>query len=69
MKNIDEIIKWKEDLDMRCKIALSNMALSGEVRRLAKEVKEMQAQCPHFSEKYNFVQVDNKCPYCGKELE
>ena len=66
---MDEIISKHEDLNKRLKVAASNMILSEDVKTIFNELKDLQEQCPHFSSNHNFVMVDSKCPYCGKNLE
>lgn len=66
---MDEIILKHENLNQRLKIAAANMVLNEDVKNIFNELKELQEQCPHFSAKHNFVMVDSKCPYCGKNLE
>lgn len=67
--NIDEIIQNKEILDKALYVALSTMEKKTVIKELRQKIKDNQAACPHFSEKYNFVMIDDICPYCGKKLE
>lgn len=66
---MDEIIRQKEILNTSLRIAASNMAYKEDLKDIFKQIHDLQEQCPHFSAKHNFVMVDNKCPYCGKNLE
>lgn len=65
--NIDEIIQQRARLDMQLKNALATMELKKDVQDICKAIKELQSQCPHYSEKYNFTIIDGVCPYCGKK--
>ena len=65
--NIDEIIETRTKLDNQLKNALATMELKKDIKDICDSIKELQAQCPHFSDKYNFTWVDNTCPYCGKK--
>ncbi len=66
---IDEIIQRREELSKELTYALSTMVLSNRVREIKNNMKAIQAQCPHQSSKYNWEKINNKCPYCGKEME
>lgn len=66
--NIDTIIHDKEVLDRQLRIAASTMARSDQLKEIYGKIQLNQSKCPHFSTKYNWVQVDSHCPYCGKNL-
>lgn len=66
---MDEIIAAKEELDKRLRLAASTMAYKEDIKDILPQIRALQNACPHFSEKYNFTMVDNKCPYCGKVME
>lgn len=66
MITIEDIIIKHDILEEELKQALSTMELSGKVKEIQAAIKELQAQCPHYSAEYNWVH-DGKCPYCGKK--
>ena len=63
---INDIIAEKERLDKELRIALATMEKKDTVKEIQIKIKENQARCPHCDTKYNFVWVDDTCPYCGK---
>lgn len=65
--NIDDIIATKEILDQELKLALSTMEKKDTIYKIREKIKLNQENCPHFSDKYNFVWTDDTCPYCGKK--
>ena len=66
--NIDEIIRNKERLDAELLSALSTMEKKDAIFKIREQIEENQNACPHYSEKYNFVQVNDICPYCGRKI-
>ena len=66
--NIDEIIATHQQLDAELRIALSTMERKDDIKEIRKKIQANQESCPHYSNKYNFICEDNKCPYCGKTL-
>ena len=68
MTEMETIINIKKQLDKELKIALSTMEKTSKIKELRKRMKENQINCPHFSNQYNWVIVDEICPYCGKKL-
>lgn len=67
--NIETIIETNERLNKELKIALATMNLKSEVIRIRNEIKENQERCPHYSANFQWTQIDNTCPYCGKKME
>ena len=68
MKDIEYIINTKEKLDKDLRQALSTMQRQDTIFKIREKMKENQKECSHFSTKFNWVIVDNICPYCGKNL-
>lgn len=66
--NIDDIINTKEKLLKELQMGLSTMIYNPNLSHLKVEMEENQARCPHFDSNYNWVMVDDICPYCGKKL-
>ena len=66
--NIDEIIERHNALEIELHEALATMELSERVRNVQKKIRELQAECPHVSSKYNLEAKNNHCPYCGKRV-
>ena len=62
---MDEIIKQREILNEELKIALSTMERSDKIQNIRQKIIINQQQCPHYSNKYNWAIINNKCPYCG----
>ena len=62
---IEEIIFKTADLNRRLNKALTTMERNDEVFNIRKEIKEIQAQCPHGNEKYHWDVETKACPYCG----
>ena len=67
LMDIDNIINTYHKLNSELKIALSDMMRKDDVKIIRQKIIENQMTCPHFSKKYNFVWINNTCPYCGKE--
>ena len=64
---IEEIIAEKERLDKELKIALSTMEKKNTIKEIQAKIHINQQRCPHIDAKYNFVWIDDTCPYCGKK--
>lgn len=67
--NIDEIMQKSAALHAQLRVALSTMDKKDTIFQLHTELKQLQDECPHYSAKYNYTMADNKCPYCGKNME
>lgn len=67
--NIDEIIKTHDILQKELRMALSTMEQKDTVYQIREKIKINQSRCPHFSVDYNYVWVDDRCPYCGKFMK
>lgn len=67
--NIDQIINDKAVLDETLKNALATMEKKDTIRKVRLQLLELQNNCPHYSDKYNFNIVNGICPYCGKKVE
>ena len=67
--NIDEIIKNRENLERKLRVALSTMERSDEIKKIRREIIDNQKHCPHFSEKYNWTIANGVCPYCDFVLD
>ena len=63
---IDDIIAEKERLDRLLKQAVATMERKETINQIRAQMRINQSKCPHFSMKYNYVWVDDTCPYCGK---
>ena len=66
--NIQEIIKTRENLEKELRLALASMEKKETIFMIKKKIDENQFNCPHFDLTLNFSQIDNHCPYCGKDL-
>lgn len=64
---IDDIIAEKERLDRLLKQAVATMEKKDTINTIRAQIRINQARCPHYSTKYNYVFVDDTCPYCGKK--
>lgn len=62
---IDEIIHKRFQLENQLAQALSTMEKKTTIFDLRKELMQIQKECPHDSEKYNWVIKNHTCPYCG----
>lgn len=60
---IEEITSASAQLNEELRQALSTMERSDKVMRIRKEIRALQAQCPH-SDKYQFG-LETICSYCG----
>lgn len=63
-----EIIDTHERLERDLRIALSTMERKSTIYDIKTQLLELQQQCPHFSDEYNFAMIDERCPYCGAPL-
>ena len=66
--NIETIIETNKRLNEELRIALATMNLKSDVTRIRNEIKENQERCPHYSANFQWPQIDNTCPYCGKKM-
>ena len=64
---IDDIIAEKERLERLLKQAIATMEKKETINKIRAQMRINQAKCPHYSTKYNYVFVDDTCPYCGKK--
>ena len=64
---IDDIIAEKERLERLLKQAGATMEKKETINKIRAQMRINQAKCPHYSTKYNYVFVDDTCPYCGKK--
>lgn len=67
--SIDEIINKHKELEYKLNQALSTMEKKDTIRELRAEIANVQAACPHFSNKYNWEPKNERCPYCGVKLK
>lgn len=65
---MEERIAAKDNLMQRIRVAAATMDKKETLFQLRHELEELQETCPHFDAKLNFVMVDDKCPYCGKNI-
>ena len=64
---IDDIIVERERLDRLLMQAVATMEKKDTIDKIRSLIRINQNNCPHFSSKYNYVFVDDTCPYCGKK--
>lgn len=64
---IDDIIEEKERLNRILMQAVATMEKKDIINKIRAQIRANQDRCPHFSSKYNYVFVDDTCPYCGKK--
>lgn len=64
--NIKEIIDKTDELYYNIKIAAATMERKDELFELRRQLKEIQNNCPHVSQEYNWAIVNDTCPYCKK---
>lgn len=69
MSDINLIIQKHEKLEKQLIAALSTMERKDNIAKIRLEILQNQRECPHYSTKYNWVEVEGKCPYCGVQLE
>ena len=63
---IEDIIATKQQLEKELRVALATMEKSESIFQIRSKMRVNQSRCPHFDAKYNYVWVDDTCPYCGK---
>lgn len=68
MSDIETIIERRKQLDYNLRIALATMQRKDTIYSLRQEILNNQKECPHVSDKYNWVVSNGTCPYCGMEL-
>lgn len=66
--SIEEIIGRREILNKELRAALASMEQKDTIFEIKKQLNELQAECPHFSDVFCWVIADGTCPYCGKKL-
>ena len=65
--NMEDIIATKTQLNNELRVALSTMEKKDTIYNIKQRIAENQKRCPHYDPNYNFVWVDDTCPYCGKK--
>ena len=65
---MDKIIQRHREIEQELHKALSTMEKKDTIIQLREELKNLQNECPHFSNKYNWEAKEDICPYCGKQL-
>ena len=63
---IKEIIDKTDELCYNIKVAAATMNKKNELFELQRQLKEIQSNCPHVSQEYNWAIVNDTCPYCKK---
>ena len=66
--NIDNIINKRMQLNKELQFALATMERKDTIYEIKKQIMDNQTQCPHISDKYNWIAENGICPYCGKQL-
>ena len=61
---IKEIIDKTDILCYNIKVAAATMDRKDELFELRQQLKEIQSNCPHVSQEYNWAIVNDMCPYC-----
>ena len=64
---IKEIIDKTDELCYNIKVAAATMERKDELFELRRQLKEIQSNCPHVSQKYNWTIDNDTCPYCKKK--
>lgn len=64
---IEDIINERERLERLLKQAVATMEKKDTINSIRAQIRINQSKCPHFDAKYNYVWVDDTCPYCGKK--
>lgn len=64
-----DIIQRHALLERQLQYALATMEKKETIHDLRIQLIDLQSQCPHMSDEYNFTWVDNECPYCGKKID
>jgi len=66
---IDDIISEHIRLNNELLTALSTMEKTNKIFEIRQQLINLQKQCPHMSEVYNWTSTDgHTCPYCGKNI-
>lgn len=63
--NIDNIIETHKKLDRELNIALSTLERKDTILKIREEIIKNQMSCPHYSNKYDWAIIGDRCPYCG----
>ena len=63
---IKKIINKTDILCYNIKVAAATMNKKDELFELRRQLKEIQNNCPHVSQEYNWAIVNDTCPYCKK---
>ena len=63
-----EVFEKRNNLERELINALQTFEKKDNIKFLRKQLRELQAECPHFDKTYNFAFVDDCCPYCGKKI-
>ena len=66
---VEEIMNTRIQLDQELKTALSTMNQKDTVFEIRKKIRQLQADCPHYSVQYSSLKVDKTCPFCGVTLK
>ena len=61
---IKEIIDKTNTLCYNIKVAAATMDRKDELFELRRQLKEIQNNCPHVSQEYNWAIVNGVFPYC-----
>lgn len=61
---IKEIIDKTDVLCYNIKVAAATMNKKDELFELRRQLKEIQSNCPHVSQEYNWATINGICPYC-----
>lgn len=69
MRDIDLIIQEHERLEGELLMALSTMERKDTIANIRLKILQNQRECPHYSTKYNWIDEEGRCPYCGKKME
>ena len=63
-----EVFEKRKDLEKELIIALQTFEKKDNIKRLRKQLRELQSECPHFDKTLNYSFIDDCCPYCGKKV-
>ena len=63
---IKEIIDKTDELCYNIKVAAATMEKKDELFELRRQLQEIQSNCPHVSQEYNWAVDNDTCPYCKK---
>lgn len=67
MKSIETVQADYKVLNNKLKDALSKMELTDKIIAIRDSIKNLQSECPHRNESYDFSH-DDECPYCKKKF-